>query len=268
MMTIATKKNPIYTGRMKSINVGPAAMKLAHKILGHETDDLLDILKQLAPELGVSHIAYVRMGSNRSLDSCLLASAVTYPKEWQRRYFVKQYYLIDPVLQYGTNASLRHFDWEDAGGGSAVMMDFFSDAARHNVGSNGISILVRNRKNTYAIVSYTNDLPRPDWEIFKNTNLSKLYHASALIDSAAMTGSKLPDLPHVNLSMREEQCLLWAARGKTYEEIGGILNLSFHSVRSHLDMARRKLHGGNLTNAVALALTLGVIPPQALRETG
>lgn len=252
---------------MESVSVGSAAMKLTYKILGHEAGDLLDILKELAPELGVSHIAYVRMGSNKSLDSSLLASTVTYPKEWQRRYFLKQYFLMDPVLQYGISTSLRHFDWADAEGGSPVIREFFSDAARHKVGSNGISILVRNRKNTYAIVSFTNDMTRSDWEIFKSTNLGKLYHASALIDSAAMTGSKLPDVPDVNLSLREEQCLTWAARGKTYEEIGDILNLSFHSVRSHLDVARHKLRGANLTNAVALALTLGVIPPQALRDT-
>jgi hypothetical protein len=42
---------------MESFSVGPAAMKLTYKIRGHETDDLLDILEQLAPELGVSHIA-------------------------------------------------------------------------------------------------------------------------------------------------------------------------------------------------------------------
>jgi DNA-binding CsgD family transcriptional regulator len=252
---------------MESFSVGPAAMKLTYKILGHETDDLLGILEQLAPELGVSHIAYVRMGLNKSLDSSLLSSAVTYPKEWQRRYFVKQYYLIDPVLQYGINTSFRHFDWADAEAGSPVIRDFFSDAARHKVGSNGISILVRNRKNTYAIVSFTNEMARLDWQLFKSTNMNKLYHASALIDSAAMSGSKLPDVTDINLSLREEQCLMWAARGKTYEEIGEILNLSFHSVRSHLDVARHKLHGTNLTNAVALALTLGVIPPQTLRDS-
>lgn len=252
---------------MESANIAPAAMKLTYKSLGHVTDDLLDILKQLAPEIGVSHIAYVRMGSNKSLDSSLLASYVTYPKEWQRRYFLKQYFLMDPILQYGMTTPLHHFDWEDVRDESSAIGEFFSDAARHKVGSNGISILVRNRKNTYAIVSFTSDMPRTDWHIFKSMNMDKLYHASVLIDSAATTGSKLPDVPDVNLSLREEQCLIWAARGKTYEEIGKILNLSFHSVRSHLDVARHKLRGANLTNAVALALALGVIPPQALRET-
>ena len=248
---------------MESISVGPA-MKLTHKILGHPTDDLHDIFKELAPEIGVSHIAYMRMASNKSLDSSLLASIVTYPKEWQHRYFLKQYSLIDPVVRYGST-SLSPFDWEILGHESTAIKEFFSDAAIHNVGGNGLTIPVRNQKNSYAIVSFTSDISRADWEKFKSANMDKLYHVSALIDSAAIAGAKLRAEPDVNLSLREEQCLTWAARWKTYEEIGEITNLSFYSVRSHLDIARLKLHASNLTHAVALALALGVIPPLALR---
>ena len=164
------------------------------------------------------------------------------------------------------NTSLDHFDWGDVDEGSPAIKDFFLDAARHKVGRNGISILVRNRRNSYAIVSFTSDVTKEDWQEFKSINLGKLYRASALIDSAAMTGSKLPEISDVNLSLREEQCLIWAARGKTYAEIGEITGLSYYSVRSHLDIARHKLHGTNLTNAVAIALAQGVIPPIALRE--
>jgi DNA-binding CsgD family transcriptional regulator len=254
---------------MDGVCVGSAAMKLTYMILGHKTEDLLDILKQLAPEIGVDHIAYVRIGSNKSLDSTLLASIVTYPKEWMRRYFIKQYFLIDPVLQYAPDPSLNQFDWEDLLGDNPATTEFFADALRHRVGSNGISIPVRNRKNSHAIVSFSSEMSRSNWQIFKTGNLDTLHHVSTLIDSAAMTGVKIEDPPYpadVKLSLREEQCLIWAARGKTYEEIGEITNISYYSVRSHLDIARHKLHGSNLTHAVALALALGVIPPLALRE--
>jgi DNA-binding CsgD family transcriptional regulator len=244
---------------MESISLGPAAMKLTYKILGLETDDLLDILKQLAPEIGVANIAYARIGSNKSLESSLLASVTTYSREWMRRYFFKQYFLIDPVLQYGMNTSLNDFDWADLAPESTAIKELFADAVRHKVGGNGVSIPIRNRKNSHAIVSFTNNLPRSDWETFKKVNMDKLRHISALIDSAAMTGLKIEDAPEVKLSLREEQCLVWAARGKT--------NLSYYSVRSHLDIARHKLHGTNLTNAVALALALGVISPLTLRES-
>jgi DNA-binding CsgD family transcriptional regulator len=252
---------------MECVGADSAAMKLTYKIIGHQTGNILDILRQFAPEIGVDHIAYVRMGSKKSLEASLFASYVTYSKEWQRRYFLKQYFLTDPILRYGMNTSLDHFDWEDVDEGSPAIKDFFLDAAKHKVGSNGISILVRNRRNSYAIVSFTSDMTKEDWQKFKSINLGQLHHASALIDSAAMTGTKLPEVSDVNLSQREEQCLIWAARGKTYEEIGEITTLSYYSVRSHLDIARHKLHGTNLTNAVAIALAQGVIPPIALRDT-
>jgi LuxR family transcriptional regulator, activator of conjugal transfer of Ti plasmids len=249
---------------MERFRVGPAAMNLTRKIIGQKTDDLLVILRNFAAELALSHISYVRLASNKSLDSSLLTAITTYPREWQRRYFVKQYFLIDPVVRFGST-SPSNFDWEDIERENQAIDDFFLDAIHHNVGRNGFSILVRNRKNTCAIVSFTNDLPRADWETFKTANMDRLYHASALIDSAAIAGAKLPDQLGVNLSLREEQCLMWAARGKTYEEIAEITSLSFYSVRSHLDVARHKLRGTNLTHAVAIALALGVIPPLTLR---
>jgi LuxR family transcriptional regulator, quorum-sensing system regulator CinR len=261
---------------MESVSVSPAALKLTYKILGHESEDLLNILKQLASEIGVNHIAYVRMAPNKSLDSNLVAAVVTYPKEWQYRYFFKQYSLIDPVVNYARTA-LNHFDWGDVPRDDSLLKDFFSDAERHKVGSNGLSVPVRNRKNSHSIVSFSSEMPNSDWEAFKTINIGKLHLLSALIDSAAMADvkfeRKFADAPDVNLSMREEECLLWAARGKTYEEIGEITKLSYHSVRSHLDVARHKLRGSNLTGAVAIALAMGifparaVIPPQLPRQT-
>lgn len=260
------KRRELYAGKMENFHAGSAGMKLTYKILGHKTDDLRDILKDLAAELGLSHVAYIRLASNKSLDSSLLTSITTYPREWQRRYFVKQYFLIDPTLRHASTSS-SNFDWQDIERDNQAIDEFFLDAIHHNIGRNGFSVIIRNRKNAYAIVSFTNDMPRPDWEDFKGANMDKLYYVSALIDSAASAGAKLPDQLDVNLSLREEQCLMWAARGKTYEEIAEITNLSFYSVRSHLDVARHKLRGANLTHAVAIALALGVIPPIALRQT-
>jgi DNA-binding CsgD family transcriptional regulator len=248
-----------------SISVGADAINLTNKILGETTEDLVDIMKELASEVGLLHISCIRMAANKSLDSSLLTSLTTFPNEWLRRYFYKQYVAIDPVLRHGRDATTP-FDWEILVDNNANIVEFFADANRHNVGSNGFSIPVRNRKNTCGVVSYTNNLSRSDWEQFKNDNFLKLKHLSVLIDAAVATiGIKLPLPGEVNLSLREEQCLLWAARGKTYQDIRQILDLSLHSVRAHLDLARHKLHGTNLTHAVAVAVALGVIPEMTLR---
>jgi DNA-binding CsgD family transcriptional regulator len=123
---------------------------------------------------------------------------------------------------------------------------------------------LRNRRGVFALVSFSSDLSNDEWEDYKTANLGKLKLLSVLIDSASSINFKLPAFP-VHLSNREEQCLLWAARGKTYQEIAEILGLAFGSVKTHLDAARHKLHCMNLTHAAAVAFATGVIPAQALK---
>jgi DNA-binding CsgD family transcriptional regulator len=62
-----------------------------------------------------------------------------------------------------------------------------------------------------------------------------------------------------SLSSREYEVLVWAARGKTYNDIGLILNLSFGTVKTYLDNARIKMHASNVAHAVALGFATGLI---------
>jgi DNA-binding response OmpR family regulator len=55
------------------------------------------------------------------------------------------------------------------------------------------------------------------------------------------------------LREREVETLTWAARGKTFEEIGTILSLSKRTVEFHLDNARRKLGVATRTQALIKA---------------
>jgi DNA-binding CsgD family transcriptional regulator len=250
---------------MEDARVSTAGARLTNKILGQDSDDLVEILKAIAAELGLSHISFVRFASNRSWDVSVMTSVNTYPKMWQIRYFLKRYGMIDPVIKQGSAAVLP-FDWDSFDADDQVIQNFFVDARRHNVGSNGVSIPVRSRKNTHSVVSFTSDMPKNDWAKFKTLNMTYLQQLSALIDSAASAGSKLLE-SRVQLSLREEQCLVWAARGKTHQEVADILGLSLGSVKSHLDTSRHKLHCINLTHAVGVAVATGVIPAAALRDS-
>lgn len=64
--------------------------------------------------------------------------------------------------------------------------------------------------------------------------------------------------PVHTLSPRERECLLWMARGKTYSEIGQILEMSFGSVKTHLDHCRYKLNCLTMPQATALAVAHGI----------
>jgi transposase, IS5 family len=246
-----------------SINIESAAMRLTDTALGYNEQDLADTLKAIASEIGVCHIAYLRFSPDKSADSSLLTAVVTYSRAWQVRYFVKQYIKSDPIISYAQYAVLP-YDWATLAIDDPKTKAFFIDAANHNVGRNGLSIPVRNRRGVFSLVSFTSDLSTDEWELFKLNNMPKLQLLSVLIDSAANINFKLPSVP-VTLSNREEQCLLWAARGKTYQEIAEILNLAFGSVKTHLDTARHKLRCMNLVHAVAVAIATGVIPASALK---
>jgi LuxR family transcriptional activator of conjugal transfer of Ti plasmids len=73
---------------------------------------------------------------------------------------------------------------------------------------------------------------------------------------ASMTVA-LPTLVNA-LTPRERECLLWAARGKTYAEIAMITGLAFGTVKTHLDGARFKLNCASLPAATAMAVARGL----------
>jgi DNA-binding response OmpR family regulator len=72
-------------------------------------------------------------------------------------------------------------------------------------------------------------------------------------------GSLWPKL--IDLGERERETLTWAARGKTFAEIGEILGLSRRTVEFHLDNARRKLGVPTRTQALIKAALGHLIEP-------
>ncbi len=63
------------------------------------------------------------------------------------------------------------------------------------------------------------------------------------------------------LSDREREALTWAARGKTREEIGHIMNITKRTVEFHLDNAQIKLGVKTRIEAAVRATILGLIDP-------
>ncbi len=247
-------------------SIGSAFTKLTDKILGYNSDPLEEILKSIASETGLSHIVHLRIASKRSEEVAIFGSVNTFSKEWRTRYFLKQYSKIDPVVRFGQQATAP-FDWATLNQDDPAVENFFADAVRHGVGLNGLSIPVRSRKNSLSLVSFSSDLAGEEWEAFKASNMGNLQQLAVLIESAdsVHTERRLSKGP-VQLSQREEQCLVWAARGRTHQEIAKILDLTPGSVKTHLDSARRKLQCTNLTHAVGVAVAAGIIPAELVGE--
>jgi Autoinducer binding domain len=97
---------------MQRMTIDSAAIRLTETILGEERPDLEQTLMALAANIGVQHIAYAPLCSQKSEDANLFRAICTYPVEWQARYFKKQYARIDPVIARGREAVLP-FDWNE-----------------------------------------------------------------------------------------------------------------------------------------------------------
>ena len=84
------------------MTIDAAAIRLTDTILGDDGPDLEQTLKAIAANIGVLHIAYAPLWSQKSEDANLLSAICTYPVAWQARYFKKQYVRIDPVIARGS----------------------------------------------------------------------------------------------------------------------------------------------------------------------
>jgi hypothetical protein len=71
------------------MTIDAAAIRLTDTILGDEGPDLEQTLKAAA-NIGVLHIAYAPLCSQKSEDANLLSAICMYPVAWQARYFKKQ----------------------------------------------------------------------------------------------------------------------------------------------------------------------------------
>jgi DNA-binding CsgD family transcriptional regulator len=242
-----------------------ALQALTELVLGWKSENVGEVLRRNVRELGLKNAAYLRFAPNMSEDVSVLGAITTYSNDWQLRYLARRYHEIDPVLRVGLTATAP-FDWRDLRNISPAVSAFFADADAHGVGVSGVTIPVRNRPKGLALVSFSSNLRDDDWKVYKLNYIRKLEIMAGLIDAAAQVHNKLPSKPTV-LSRREEQTLIWAARGKTSSETAEILDLSYGTVRNYIESARRKLRCANLAHTVAFAVAIGLIPAQALRET-
>jgi DNA-binding NarL/FixJ family response regulator len=103
------------------------------------------------------------------------------------------------------------------------------------------------------------------WQLGADDYLTKPVDYDVL---AAVIGARLSRVARsavwpgqVGLGEREVETLTWAARGKTFEEIGTILSLSKRTVEYHLENARRKLGVATRTQALIKAATGHLIQP-------
>ena len=183
--------------------------------------------------------------------------AVTYSAEWVERYRTREYVKIDPVVQTGLRRLLP-FDWGELHTLGPEVAALFDEAAQFGLGRNGISFPVHGLFGDRALLSATSDLRGMDWQSARLKILGEFPIVATHLHHAVLRSHGIDQrLPH--LAPREIECLQWISEGKTFWEVGKILGLSEHTVRTYLESARHKLRATSTAHAVSIALKRGLL---------
>ncbi len=188
-----------------------------------------------------------------------------YPKEWRDHYTANNYMALDPTVQY-CSQNITPLSWGGVGElerESREVERFMSEARDFGIVS-GVSFPVHTAQGDFAMLSLASEESqhKAQKRIQLILPLGQLFTAYLHEAVRRVFDSDVLSLAKVDLTHREKECLLWATEGKTTWETSQILNISERTVTFHLQNAQGKLDVNNRQQAVARAVSLGIIEPQ------
>lgn len=185
-----------------------------------------------------------------------------YPSEWLGHYLEQGYLGIDPIVTHCCG-NIRAIDWEQTKPMEKecqTIRKFMGESRDFGLKS-GISFPVHNPDGEVAILSLASSY-KEHGSTF-NKSIPFMHQAAIHVHEAVKRVIGIPSINHLEdpLTDREKECLLWAADGKTSWETAKILGVSERTVKYHLQNACAKLNAVNRTQAIARAVSLGLIRP-------
>lgn len=222
-----------------------------------QSEQLFKLLSAYALTFDCPWIAYGSLTFDQQILKPVRRDPVmlNYPDELQERYFESGYDTIDSVINM-SRKRIGAFQWSQVYNDTNTTEDerrFFDEAATFGLKS-GISIPLHGPDGSFAIMSFAQSLNRE----FQNSTIVYLqlaaFHFHLKVTKFANYSQGSP-----NLSIREKECILWSARGKSSWEIGKILGISINTVNFHIKSVKKKLDASSRTLAAVKAVNLGII---------
>ncbi len=216
------------------------------------------VLKLIAETYGMSHVAYLGFQFPGTAEKVPFGH-VTYPEAWVERYTEQGYVKIDPVVSAALKSVLP-IDWADVRLNRKDVRKLFGEAKEFGIGTQGLTFPIRGYAGDRAFFTIVGDMNGSEWESFRTEYMAHLNILSLYVHNMIQKKLKTKVFEvSGSLSPREIECLKWCANGKTFGDIGQILNISENTVKMYLDTARHKLNCLNITHTVARAIQLDLI---------
>ncbi|MDO8682550.1 MAG: LuxR family transcriptional regulator [Armatimonadota bacterium] len=189
----------------------------------------------------------------------------SYQKEWRARYLAERYMSIDPAVSHCAT-HLTPISWEQMAPqekDNPLIRRFMGEAREFGLNS-GVSFPVHSPQGESAMLSLASNQAdnRTKSQIQTAMPFIHLFTAHLHESVRKVFEQQVLPLKRVSLTEREQQCLLWTAEGKTTWETSQILRVSERTIVFHLQNASQKLNVVNRQQAVARAVSLGLITPQ------
>lgn len=216
----------------------------------------------ICAEYGFDHFIYgARLPS--SLVKPLMVVISGYPDDWRARYAARRYLAIDPTVAHCAH-SPRPLQWSELLADEAPERRAFMGEAREFGLVTGASLPVRGGHGEAGMLSFSMRRRGRTAQADLQAALPHLFLLSAYVHEAVcrIAGrGQLPFQPR-DLTARERECLLWAAEGKTSWETAQILGIAERTVTFHLGNVVQKLNVSSRQQAIARAVSQGLITPQ------
>ncbi|WP_436125305.1 helix-turn-helix transcriptional regulator [Aminobacter sp. LjRoot7] len=227
--------------------------------------EALDILMEITGELGFTQVLYAYQPVRPQLPSGdwlpLKLNVRNFPKGfedgWER--FMK----IDPYYRACFDGTLP-IDWVQVQA-SEQLASIQREACAYlgDFGlSRGITVPAHLPFGRFAVMSAIIDRTKVEWDSLLDQTREPLFSLMHLFTKVIFDlkfESQIDVVRWNKLTPRELECLRWASAGKTSSETSIILGRSLETVRLHIKNAIAKLDAANRSQAVAMAIRLGLI---------
>lgn len=186
-------------------------------------------------------------------------AAQTYTDDWKTRYFEQQYDRLDPVV-LGAYQRFHPVDWKTLDWSGKNAQSFLSEALVSGVGSQGLSVPLRGPSGHFALFTVNTNEKDDKWAGFVAEKNHEIVLAAHFINQTALA-LEAETAPRVTtaLSPREKDSLTMLALGLNRAMAADKLSISEHTLRVYIESARHKLGAVNTTQAVARAISSGLI---------
>ena len=217
-------------------------------------DDLQALSVDLRDHYEIAHIVYHWVNSDGEQ-----YGVGTYSLEWAEHYVASGYLRIDPVIQ-GCFQRFHPVEWKKLDWSSKAARAMMAEAIEYGLGNQGYSIPLRGPKGQFALFTMNDSCSDDEWRAFCDENVRDLLMIAHYFNRKALEFEKSDDdKAQKPLSPREADALTFLALGYSRAQIAEMLEISEHTLRVYVESARFKLGALNTTQAVARALSLGLI---------